>query len=84
MTYGSVLQHEPQPYVPYNPIHEKDIEKLLSIESERTDNWSRVKKSSESEVWRRKVEEGDDPPVTKVGNYIVATRFSNTKIFLQC
>lgn len=65
VTYGNVLSHEPQPYVPYNPIHEKDIEKLLSIESERTDNWTQVKKNNEIEVWRRKLEEQGDLPVTK-------------------
>lgn len=80
VSYGSVLQHEPQPYVPSNPIHEEDIEKLLSIESQGKDNWSRVKKSSEYEVWRRTVE-GNEPPVTKVGiksSFIVLSHYTKT------
>ncbi|KAK2568377.1 hypothetical protein P5673_007404 [Acropora cervicornis] len=50
-TFQGKILHEPQPYVPSNPIHESDIEKLLSIESESMESsWSRVKKTKEAEA----------------------------------
>ena len=66
-TFQGKILHEPQPYVPSNPIHESDIEKLLSIESESMESsWSRVKKTKEAEVWRRESNEDGYPPITKV------------------
>lgn len=66
-TFQGKILHEPQPYVPSNPIHESDIEKLLSIESESMESsWSRVKKTKEAEVWRRESNEDGHPPITKV------------------
>lgn len=66
-TFQGKILHEPQPYVPSNPIHESDIEKLLSIESESMESsWSRVKKTKEAEVWRRESIEDGYPPITKV------------------
>lgn len=65
-TFQGKILHEPQPYVPSNPIHESDIEKLLSIESESMESsWSRVKKTKEAEVWRRESNEDGYPPITK-------------------
>ncbi|RMX50411.1 hypothetical protein pdam_00010421 [Pocillopora damicornis] len=64
-SYGT-LRHEPQPYVPSNPIHENDIERLLSVESEEMEGtWSRVKKTKDAEVWRREANEEGFPPITK-------------------
>lgn len=67
-TFKGTILHEPQPYVPSNPIHENDIERLLSIESESMDGspWSRVKKTKDAEVWRRDSIEEGYPPITKV------------------
>ena len=64
--YGGFVMHEPQPYVPSNPIHENDIERLLSIESESSKGWSKVKHTKEAEVWRREASEVDQPCITKV------------------
>ena len=63
---GMVILHEPQPYVPSNPIHENDIERLLSIESESMEGWARVKKTKDATVWRRNSFEEGYPPITKV------------------
>ena len=67
-TFKGTILHEPQPYVPSNPIHENDIERLLSIESESMEGsaWSRVKKTKEAEVWRRESNDEGYPPITKV------------------
>lgn len=65
-SYVGGILHEPQPYVPSNPIHENDIERLLSVESERMEgSWSRVKKTKDAEVWRRESNEEGFPPITK-------------------
>lgn len=54
--------------MPSNPIHENDIERLLSVESEEMEgtSWSRVKKTKDAEVWRREANEEGFPPITKV------------------
>ena len=66
-SFGGAILHEPQPYVPSNPIHENDIERLLSVESEVMEgSWSRVKKTKDAEVWRRDSNEEGFPPITKV------------------
>lgn len=63
---GGAILHEPQPYVPSNPIHENDIERLLSVESEVMEgSWVRVKKTKDAEVWRRDSNEEGFPPITK-------------------
>lgn len=59
------LRHEPQPYVSYNPIHGTDIEKLLSLESELSESWTKVKKTKDAEVWRRNSTNPNTPPITK-------------------
>ncbi|XP_068705635.1 uncharacterized protein [Montipora foliosa] len=65
-TFQGKILHEPQPYVPSNPIHESDIERLLSIESESMESsWSRIKKTKDAEVWRRESMEEGYPPITK-------------------
>lgn len=64
--YAGFVVHEPQPYVPSNPIHENDIERLLSLESESTKGWVKVKKTKEAEIWRRESNENDQPCITKV------------------
>ena len=67
---GGAILHEPQPYVPSNPIHENDIERLLSVESEVMEgSWSRVKKTKDAEVWRRDSNEEGFPPITKVWSF---------------
>ena len=66
-TLKRTILYEPQPYVPSNPIHENDIERLLSVESESVEGaWSRVKKTKDAEVWRRDSNEDGHPPITKV------------------
>jgi len=66
-TLKRTILYEPQPYVPSNPIHENDIERLLSVESESVEGaWSRVKKTKDAEVWRRESNEDGHPPITKV------------------
>ena len=66
-TFQGKILYEPQPYVPSNPIHESDIERLLSIESESMESsWSRIKKTKDAEVWRRESMEEGYPPITKV------------------
>lgn len=65
-TFQGKILYEPQPYVPSNPIHESDIERLLSVESESMEgSWSRVKKTKDAEVWRRESSEEGYPPITK-------------------
>lgn len=65
-TFKGTILYEPQPYVPSNPIHENDIERLLSIESEIMEGaWTRVKKTKDAEVWRRESNEEGYPPITK-------------------
>ena len=79
-SFGGAILHEPQPYVPSNPIHENDIERLLSVESEVMEgSWSRVKKTKDAEVWRRDSNEEGFPPITKV--WILRCTLAFTLIF---
>ena len=75
-SYVGGILHEPQPYVPSNPIHENDIERLLSVESERMEgSWSRVKKTKDAEVWRRESNEEGFPPITKVSTVCLVNNY---------
>lgn len=68
--------------MPSNPIHENDIERLLSVESEVMEgSWSRVKKTKDAEVWRRDSNEEGFPPITKVCNYFYDDCFVDLHYF---
>ncbi len=84
-SYGGAILHEPQPYVPSNPIHENDIERLLSVESEMMEgSWSRVKKTKDAEVWRRDSNEEGFPPITKVITALQTLPHFKLHYKLQC
>ncbi|EDO44988.1 predicted protein [Nematostella vectensis] len=59
------LRHEPQPYVSYNPICSNDFDKLLNLESELPDNWTRKMKNKEAEVSKKKKTDRNEPSIYK-------------------
>jgi len=62
--YQICIQHEPEPYVPPNPISEADIIKVLELEAEDSKDW-RVIKSTKDITVKRKMLSDTGRPIVK-------------------